>query len=366
MIAIRSNRQAISLDSVVNKNTEKKFDNNGNDIFAHAYLTPTNYNYTWVGNHWYPPMDAPNLRVQEIRRLFQSENTLWLGDSTCRQDFQTMYHMISSKNPNNILVSDLERNINKGKATEKLLFYKPEIAMNASLFDYFCPARSVPKNESIIFQELGQVPGTDQNCSVVAVKDKDAVDPLSSWSQFSLEHQKKGKFDRLRLNCLCEVTSTLTNHTELLQREYTTLILSVGVWEVVRPWDCRGTGSEGGILELVKVLNMLHQMSGPSFFIVWKTHGHAGGSTGGQLEKSQNVTEVTRRWFSEKEPEYMDLADFELAVNKRQHGVNRINGDRKPHWGLEARLLSIDLMSRAVKSKQKRSAKHNDPNEPLY
>lgn len=49
----------------------------------------------------------------------------------------------------------------------------------------------------------------------------------------------------------------------------------------------------------------------------------------------------------------MALADFRYAVRDRTYHAARNRGDLKPHWGLEARLLSIDMVARLVDQKQK-------------
>ena len=68
--------------------------------------------YTWIGNFPVPPMGIPYLLPQQIRGIFHSENTLWLGDSTAQQDYQTMYQLINS---DNTAQDNLNKNINKGK-----------------------------------------------------------------------------------------------------------------------------------------------------------------------------------------------------------------------------------------------------------
>ena len=63
---------------------------------------------------------------------------------------------------------------------------------------------------------------------------------------------------------------------------------------------------------------------------------------------------AARSWFAEKQPPYMDLADFNLEIDERAHGRDRIEGDLRPHWGLEGRLLSIQMVSDSVRRKQER------------
>ena len=66
------------------------------------------------------------------------------------------------------------------------------------------------------------------------------------------------------------------------------------------------------------------------------------------------MVQMARDWFAEKQPEHMDLADFDWAMKNRSYGENRISGDRGAHWGREARLLSIELISDILRRKQER------------
>ena len=56
----------------------------------------------------------------------------------------------------------------------------------------------------------------------------------------------------------------------------------------------------------------------------------------------------------------MGLADFNTAMHPRLFGKHRISGDLKPHFGVEARLLSIDMVSQLVlMSREKRQVEPN-------
>ena len=113
--------------------------------------TSTSTDYSWVGNSWVPPPGVPHLSPQDLRVLFQSENMLWWGDSSARQDYHTMYSMINADDVYNIDRQELDRDINKGKGKRP-----PEQT-------FHCPNRSPQDN---MFFDLGQVIGTNcSNCS---------------------------------------------------------------------------------------------------------------------------------------------------------------------------------------------------------
>jgi hypothetical protein len=233
----------------------------------------TNYNYTWQGNTsvWIPPEGVPYLYPSDIRRIFRSENTLWIGDSTARQDYQTMFSLMNGNGENitddnrNVLGLDrdaafLNKNINKGKGANG------KIARH-------CPARIIPEPEETneMFIDLGQVSGTDQNCSI-ATTEKQPIPDGSPWSTFAMEDQATGKFDAMNSACLSSTLSSLKEYKELIEREYSVVILSQGIWEVVRSWDCRTPNVTAATL-VVEVLENLRALSGPSLFVIWKTHG---------------------------------------------------------------------------------------------
>lgn len=289
--------------------------------------------YIWIGNRWVPPMGVPYLLPEQIRHIFRSENTLWLGDSTARQDYQTMYQLIQGDSATKGYLNKL---INKGK--------KGTPPMH-------CPAR----RQKAFVKDAGQVKGTDQNCfSNSTTMDTNETDIDKSWSS------KAGKFDLgVYAGCYDRLLDNLKNYTELLQPEYSVLVISGGIWESVRPWDCRRANEtdEGVSSHALDLLDFLFQeVSGPSLFVIWKTHGpQADDQRNAKMEAiDQSIVTAARSWFAEQQPPYMDLADFNLEIEERAHGSDRINGDLRPHWGLEARLLSIEMVSDIIRRKQER------------
>ena len=105
---------------------------------------------------------------------------------------------------------------------------------------------------------------------------------------------------------------------------------------------------------VVEVLENLRALSGPSLFVIWNTHGPHPNYKKTQTLGEKIITAI-RTWFLEEQPPYMDLADFRWALHDRSFGPLRIRGNLKAHWhwGLNARLLSIEMISHIVDAKQK-------------
>ena len=361
-----------STSTSTNRNEEGS-DSGGGDLFPHAYSTNgTSANYTWQGSTsvWIPPEGALYLYPSDIRRIFQPENTLWIGDSTGRQEYQTMFSLMHTQNitDDNVLGFDRDATfLDKNKDKCKRACNGPS----------HCPARIIPKKYNPtnggpwiqivpeeptprrVFWDLGQVRGTDHNCSIFTTEKQPITTNGSSspWSTFAMENEATGKFDAMITNCISSTLFRLKEHKELLEREYSVVILSQGVWE--RKDVCKIPNVTEATM-VVEVLESLRALSGPSFFVIWKTHGPKKGSVKVLGDKGDKVIDPVRNWFMEEQPPYMDLSDFRWAVRDRSYGALRIKGDDGVHWGLNARLLSIEMISRIVDSKQKRQGKNPD------
>jgi hypothetical protein len=88
-----------------------------------------NQNYTWWGNQWVVPQSSniPLFTQDDMLQAFSNVNTLWIGDSTTRRAYATMYALlnhsspsitISTKELDDRLVIDVNRFANRGVIQE--------------------------------------------------------------------------------------------------------------------------------------------------------------------------------------------------------------------------------------------------------
>lgn len=290
-------------------------DDNATDINTTNHGT-TDTNYSWVGKRWDPPPNVPYLSPQDLRRVFRSESTLWWGDLTVRQDYHTMYALMVAKDARNIHTPEVIQNINKGNShPDKIKFYCPNrTAVDTRLFD------------------LGQVEGTP--CS---------SNTTSSIGKFDLAYDAhKNHFDYF----LPFDNATIS----FLRREYGVVVLSLGIHDTIFP-------SPSSHPALVQLLNALRLASGPSLYVVWKTHGPDAREVRFPEwgERSDALRRMAQEWFRTRDPEHMGLSDFGAAIagGERAFGLERINGDLEPHWGPEARTLSIQMVGHLVYERQR-------------
>ena len=272
-----------------------------------VWQAPTNY--TWIGNHFYSPPSTAPLSAPTLRDLYQSENTLWYGDSTGRQDYHTLHQMLNAPaRIEDVPTVVLEQNINKGKGGDAIKY---------------CPTtHATLKDEGHTF---------GPTCNTTATI---------------------GKLDFIPSACYKQVIADLLlpNMTALLRR-YSVVVFSLGVWEVARAWDCRSANAtETANFVLTHLLEDLNAVSSSQLFIIWKTHGSSATEEDNQQQRNSTLklAQTATDWFQRRKPPFMGLADFNTAMHPRLFGKHRISGDLKPHFGVEARLLSIDMVSQLV------------------
>ena len=105
--------------------------------------------------------------------------------------------------------------------------------------------------------------------------------------------------------------------------------------------------------ELLDALEEL--LSGPSLYIIWKTNGPSQKESSDRGNRTIALIQIAQDWFASHKPLYMGLADFGTAIiqGERSFYTDRISGDLKAHWGVEARRLGIQMAGHLVQTKQK-------------
>jgi len=339
----------------------------------------TENRFTWNGNLWTPPDDFPLLSGREIKHLFANENTLWIGDSTSRQDMQTMYAQINAIEPNNVHLYLVIRFINKGKRS-RTAFHCPRRTPPLENMEKFGCER--PCAGGVQYVEMAQVRGTDSQCTVddadtdtdnsennndngggdAADSDEhnDAIDPEDSAVVNATDPFAIGKFDVSNTACFLGLKDLIQkeNTNVTIRSNYTVLVVSLGIWEVVRP-DCNDPTTTRAERQR-QALEALHAFSGPDMFIVFKTVGPSDTESGNLGLASWELIRGAEEWFLDVQPEYMDLVDFgrEILEANRTFGSERIAGDLKPHWGFAARAMSNGMVAHAVLLNQERRRKN--------
>lgn len=306
-------------------------------------------NYTWensTSHRWVPPQNLPHLTRGDMVQLFSKENTLWIGDSTARQDYHTLYWLLRETNQSDTATVDLMGLssldfIEAGEQYKEILIKNQNVNFGGpdETYQYWwCPARK-PNNTTEehwgYLVNVGQV-ADEENQKLCA----HTTFPKPKFSIAKLDYVTEKNV------CLIWVKNDLMIHKSLFER-YSVMVFSVGLVNVGNK-RCmkRGRTNTQQVQDLLDYLR--DHIARPDLIVIWKVHA-PGRPMFINATVDQEVAEASLEWFrNNPNATHMKLADFRYGVRERTAEGNRIYGDHALHWGLNARLLSIDLVSRII------------------
>ena len=311
----------------------------------HHLLSSSN-NYTWIGNHWVPPPGVPTFTVLQMRTYFQNRNVLFIGDSTGRRSYNTLFALINAEDFDDIDVASVERGIDVTKMSPYFICPQEDRALyNSTFYQYICRDLNPTNGLGIMKTTIDRTLNSTMN-STQAV---DSAEPGTT-SNDDQSPSKKGKFDFTRLNCFGEVYDYVTGNSTFtgVLGDYDLVVIALGVWEVMR--DCSMNRKDDVYERLNMTLHALEDISDADLQIAFRTPGfyakHVDDPVGWKMIQDSNAFFDSRK--KEKQSNIMQV-DWGSVVSKRSFNEKRINGDITVHYGLEARLLFIQqLMHRLV------------------
>ena len=181
-------------------------------------------------------------------------------------------------------------------------------------------------------------------------------------------------YDYVNTNCLGHIHDFVSHelsYQHSITRQYSIYIVGPGVWETVKQAHChhplyqKANGQEMKnqlqwpetvylmLNETLEKLAILAEQS-PELLIVWRTSGYYDGDKQSNVIREMNrlSVEFIRRWTDRQNllrkgsnrPNFLCL-DFGSAVERRSHGRQRLRGDMQAHYGLEVRVLQVQLLT---------------------
>ena len=296
-----------------------------------APLPFNNVDYTWIGNHWIPPEGVPTYTSKQIQDYFATRNTLWLGDSTCRRAFLTAHGIINGHHDDTDTVND-DKDLDKHNHIptssidgysvidiNKQTFTLPFEQCNDREFFELNQYNNTPdtvKHQKLVrnryeqYQSKGNrnvylcrnVTGTSSSSLSSSTTTTVTTKHSNNAATAIPTNVNKGKFDYGNINCgkeLLEFVDIELNpklEHVAIAKEYDLIIVAIGVWEVVRPQDCKMTLEEltnnlgphgrsqqypesplGHALTSIDALNKLASKH-KHIQIIWRTSGYVGDS----------------------------------------------------------------------------------------
>jgi len=181
-------------------------------------------------------------------------------------------------------------------------------------------------------------------------------------------------YDYTNTNCLGHIHDFVTHelsYQQSITRQHSLYVVGPGVWETVKQSACHHPlfetlqSSHGQTNQLVwpdtvyqlqqetlEKLSMLAEQS-PELFIVWRTSGYYDGDVESHVIKEMNrqALEFIHDWNSKRRRQIKGsrsnflCMDFGAAVEHISHGRKRLRGDMQAHYGLEVRILQVQMLT---------------------
>lgn len=270
----------------------------------------------WMGKTWIPPRPWRYFDAGELREMYKDKNVLWIGDSTGRRAFATMYaildekaHHVSSSAMSDPAVIDVNKHGKHAESCNKNFTNVP-----ADRHPNLC--RPAPGGGN---GEFSYIVGT---C-----------------------------FHSVELVLQSELDGT-TNMTA----DVDVIILSLGIWEVVERKTCNMVDvvkQEQQGHERTPVERLDHALDLAARFtaktgklIVWRTSGYGGYRFTikgvDMYNRTMNAIDHNLATTNNSNLLYVNWGD---AVGPRSFGPDKLAGDIPAHYSEEARVVLVQMIT---------------------
>ena len=341
------------------------------------------HSYAWIGNTWIPPTNVPYYKPRDYINYFSKYNTLFIGDSTLRRSYCTLYALMNATtNAYDISVEELDHtnviDVNKYKTTEyctKPNYFDPQTARGKLWTNttFFCRGVGIGASNHNDNND-----NQDNNNTII------------------------GRFDFASAACYKDLYNFVDVDLMLGQstsKDYTLIVIGMGIWESTQGTTCSWYGNnnnnennnndngdqptqtqkpppkrkknDGGPLgRLKRTVEWLTMLPSSNRRVVWRTTGfHVDGigdkfnyplndrtkelfrelSHKDQQRQIDNYKRQQQQSSSNRPPMIIQplnwtIVDWGSVISKRSYGNTRIAGDIGAHYGLVGRLLFNQML----------------------
>ena len=269
---------------------------------AHEPVSPSNRDMvgSWIGDTWIPPSPWQLYSATDLVRMWSSKKIWWIGDSLARRGAMTLYHILNTSHAA-ILKEDLDKfsmlNVNKGNVTNR----------------EHCPIfQRVKPSGPIVCRSMPGSKSSDIKSFMVSY-----LCTAAEVANFLLNEMNQSRVPRTNI------------------REFDVIVIALGAHEK----------SKSNVVELythlARLCHRFTQVTGVP--IVWRTSGY---STE-YFEKptstlNEAVMDTIDSYGAESNLTYINWAG---AVRERSHAPHRIEGDSMSHYGVEPRLVLVQMLT---------------------
>ena len=267
---------------------------------------------------------------------FQKRNVLFVGDSTCRRSYATLFGLMNATDRNNVDVQSIDETsiIDHGKGDN----YQSRCPLKDRIHDLpYILCRDLPNDTHPVRDVV------DLNTNVTV--------------------KKRGRFDMVNYVCYSQVEHIFRQDEDNLpflarvKQNYDLVVIANGIWEVARTESCTAKEVTNSTAEdrLERLLRNIQNASSPELQIAFRTsgfdHREGDGIVWDLIHHSNEFFQNVSANAADRGDEMsnLTLVDWGSVIFKRSFGVDRIEGDIPPHYGLEGRLLFIQQLMHELK-----------------
>jgi hypothetical protein len=270
----------------------------------------------WIGNHWLPPNGWRYFSAEELRTVYKDKSIMWVGDSLARRAALTMYGILN------------------------------ETAANSS--DMNIPAAAIDA------------------FSVIDVNKYRITEPCTKW--IGRTHQPRwcrimpggvGDYAYVQKVWFSDVRSFFQDELSgksSITKNFDTIIIAMGNWDSVSPKEERSNI----LSNMTAAIDALGKLQSTLKTIIWRTSGfrHDNGKANEYFfEVNKKAVDqinsiATRMQQESKKVSNLTCINWSGVIFPKSFGSDRIRGDSPDHYGLEARLVFIQMITNHLVSRQ--------------
>jgi hypothetical protein len=303
----------------------------------HNDVTRKEQRGSWIGNNWVPPHGWGYYSATELKDFYRGTSVLWIGDSTARRAATTMYGILNNTNSS---------------------------SSNSSQHDVSVDEIDHP---SVIDVNKGSV--ITEPCNSRWINDLHHPDFCRD-----MPGGGGGSFIYVPKLCLKDlelfVSDELSGKSNITADIDITIIISLGIWEVMKAWACNETTSNNVNHPSRSVearqndtIALLEKLQSTRRSVVWRTSGYIASGNNEDLifdmnEKAMDQIEeiITSSSGATTKTNNLTFVDWGGAIRPRSFGNERISGDMRAHYGVEARYVLVQMISNQLASRGVRRA----------
>ena len=300
-------------------------------------LPPVHVNSSWIGNQWFPPPGYRLYNPHEIQDYFSQYSILFVGDSTGRRAYATLYSILNATTPS----------VSATKSDKDPT--RPDLSFSSSLSSSSSSTVS-PLLHDISVHDVNDPSVLNINKQIRKFRTEPCVErPTMLLCRYTPPDYRR-YFD-FRWN-MCPDKTDLRDHIQ----DYQLVVVALGPWELVG--RCGGQTVDEKWQHVQTMVDKLvgYARDYPAIRIVVRTTGNCGDapeSINQNYMTLQAALRLNRRLveYVDTTPEIQEIpnlsvVDFgSIVLPHRSYPDNvRIHGDIPPHYGWEARLAFLQML----------------------